>query len=65
MEHTSIAIEERPFGISNADLRDAVKGQNEAKALALRLLAEDGYIEQQRDGKTVLYHSLRPYREDD
>ena len=63
MERTSRAIEERP-GVSARELRAAVKGKHDAKATALRILVEEGYVLQQDDGKAVRHFSTHPYRED-
>jgi hypothetical protein len=63
MERTSVAIEGMP-GMSNTDIRDAVVGKAAAKALALRCLIEEEYVEQRKNGKAVCHYSLRPFRED-
>ena len=64
MENTSRVIEQQP-GIMNSDLRDAVKGKGEWKATALRLLIAEEYVRQEKDGRSTLHYSLRPYREGD
>lgn len=64
MQKASRLIEHEP-GISTTNLRRAVGGNNEARELALKLLVDECYVEQRRDGQTVGHHSIRPYREGD
>jgi hypothetical protein len=62
MERTSRLIEAHP-GISNADLRTEVRGNQNSKAAALRVLVAEGFVEQRQDGKTSRHHSIRPFRD--
>ena len=68
MERISKAIEESP-GLSQNEIRTAVKGKNDAKMLALRLLVGEGHVEARVDAddgrRTNRHYSVRPYREDD
>jgi hypothetical protein len=64
MEHVSRVIETEP-GLNRRALRAAVKGNHEAKDLALELLAAEGYVERRQEGQAVRHHSTRPFRADD
>lgn len=50
-------------GIGKRELRDAVKGKNDAKDLALRLLVDEGYVSVEHRGQARLHHSDRPFLE--
>jgi AAA domain len=61
MERISLAVERNP-GLSKRGIREDVKGQNEAKDLALEILIAEDYIQVQRDGQATRHHPLKPYR---
>lgn len=62
MERISRAVYEAP-GLSIRGLREAVKGNNEAKSLALELLVNEGFVDARRDGQAVKHYPLHEYRE--
>jgi hypothetical protein len=62
MERLSEAVELSP-GIGKRDLREAVKGRNDAKDVALRLLIDEGYITIEQHGQARLHHSQKLYRQ--
>jgi len=62
MERVSRALEAHP-GLSKRAIREAVKGNHEAKDLALELLIADGHIHVERDGQTTRHTVSRPFRE--
>jgi len=63
MERISRAVEEAP-GLSKRALREAVRGDNRAKELALELLIGEGFVGiDRRNGRGHAYLSKRPYRE--
>lgn len=62
MERLSRAIEEQP-GLSKRGLREAVKGKNPAKDLALEILVAEGYVAARREGIADRHYSSNPYRE--
>ncbi len=61
MEKISKAVEAEP-GLTTNGVIEAVGGKKDAKREALRLLVDEGYIEQRRDGQAVRHHPLREYR---
>ncbi|MGI8730823.1 MAG: AAA family ATPase [Solirubrobacteraceae bacterium] len=63
MERVSRALEAHP-GLSKRGVREAVKGNHDAKDLALELLVADGYIVAERDGQATRHTVARPFRED-
>jgi len=64
MERVSRAIE-ADAGLTRRALRTAVKGNHDAKQLALELLIAEGYVEQREDGQWPKHFSIRPFRADD
>ncbi len=65
MERISRLLEESPEPLSLQAVRDGIKGKNDAKDVALKLLIQEGYVEPS-DGPrgATLHRSLRPFRED-
>jgi hypothetical protein len=63
MEQISIAIEQSP-GLTKSDIRRDLKGKNDAKDAALRILIEEGHVNVQIDGQARRHHSLQNYRQD-
>jgi len=63
MERVSRALEEHP-GLSKRAVRESVKGNSDAKDLALELLIADGYVTAQRDGQATRHTVVRKFRED-
>jgi hypothetical protein len=63
MERTSEAITAHPDLTSRA-VREAVRGNNDAKALALDLLITEGYVERRPDGAAIRHRTIRPYTEE-
>lgn len=61
MERLSKAIELKP-GMGVRDVRAEVKGNNEAMALALETLIDEGYVRVEWDGQVKGHFSERPYR---
>lgn len=61
IEKLSKAVEAEP-GLTTNGVIEAVGGKKDAKREALRLLVDEGYIEQRRDGQAVRHHPLREYR---
>lgn len=61
MERLSKAIELKP-GMGVKAIRAAVKANNEAKALALKTLVDEGYVRVKWDGQVKGHFSERPYR---
>jgi hypothetical protein len=61
MERLSKAIELKP-GMSVRETRAEVTGNNEAKALALETLIDEGYVRVEWDGQVKGHFSERPYR---
>ena len=64
MERVSRAVEDQPDMTTN-DIRAEVKGDNNAKTTALRILVREGYIAEAGTGQKRTHRSLKPYREDD
>jgi hypothetical protein len=64
MERVSRAIEAAP-GLTKRALRQAVKGKDSAKDLALEILISEGHIDARRDSQATRHHSLKPYRASD
>jgi hypothetical protein len=64
MERLSRAIEENP-GLSKRALREAVKGQNTAKELALGLLVSEGFVDPGIGPGGHKHRSIKPFREDE
>jgi hypothetical protein len=62
MERVSRAVEETP-GLSKRALREAVRGDNRTKELALELLIREEYVEIERNGTGHVHRSTRPYRQ--
>jgi AAA domain len=63
MEKLSRALETQPQGLGIRALRGAVKGANDAKALALELLAGEGYVTVTPGARNAQIHrSVRPFR---
>lgn len=62
MTRLSEVIEVNP-GIGKRELREAVKGRNDAKHKALDLLIAEGYVSVEHQGQALLHHSDRPFRE--
>jgi len=66
MERVSRALEGAPDGLGLNAIRSSVKGNNDAKTLALELLTGEGYVRRERvDGRSVKHLSERAYREAD
>jgi hypothetical protein len=61
MERLSRAIESKP-GMGVKEVRAAVRGNNEAKTLALLILVEEHYVRVEEDGLVKRHFSGRPYR---
>jgi len=61
MERLSEAIEMEP-GMGRKEVREAVKGKNDAKDLALRLLVGEGYVRVEQDGQAKRHHGVKLYR---
>lgn len=61
MERISEAIETEP-GMSTNEATGAVKGKNDAKRIALRLLVGEGYVRVEREGQARRHYSERLYR---
>lgn len=64
MERMSRAIERTP-GMTTRAVREAVDGKNDTKDAARRLLIEEGFVEVEAKGQTLLHRSVRPYRTDE
>lgn len=64
MERVSRAVETQPDMTTN-DIRNEVKGDNNAKTTALRILVREGYIAEAGTGQKRTHRSIKPYREDD
>ena len=60
MERTARVIEQGP-GIGSKELRARVQGNHEAKALAVRALVEERYVEVVKDGRAHRHYSMRPF----
>lgn len=60
MARVSQAVTETP-GLSTRALREAVTGNNDAKALALELLVAEGYVDARREGQAVKHYPVREY----
>jgi hypothetical protein len=61
MERISEAIEQEP-DMGKNDVRRAVKGKNDAKDLALRLLVEEEYVKVEPHGQARRHRNVRLYR---
>ena len=57
MERTARVIEQGP-GIGSKELRARVQGNHEAKALAVRALVEERYVEVVKDGRAHRHYSM-------
>jgi hypothetical protein len=64
MERVSRVLEEHGEMGAN-ELRLAVRGDDKTKPVALQVLVNDDYVVRRKDGQRVLYHSIRPFRQDD
>jgi hypothetical protein len=64
MERTSQVIESKP-GLTARAIRGAVKGNNEAKQLALELLIAEGFVQVNQMGRSRCHFSLMAYRPGD
>jgi hypothetical protein len=63
MERISRAIEESP-GLNKNGVR-GLRGNNDAKETALRLLVEEKFVHVEQDGQARKHYSVRPYRGDE
>jgi hypothetical protein len=66
MEKVSKFVEGYPDGVTKRTLEAGVKGNTDAKRLALELLITEGYVHRETGAnRSQLHTSLKPYREDD
>jgi hypothetical protein len=64
MRRISEALEANPGGLSKRAIRAAVKGNNDAKDLALEQLVNDGHVTRTREGSAHRYLHATPYGQD-
>jgi hypothetical protein len=65
MERISIKLEIHDAAVSQKWIEDNVDGKGEYLRKALDVLADEGYITRQKDGKGYRIEPVRPYREAD
>lgn len=65
MENISRVLEASTTPLSQARTVEPVSGKREWKLTALRHLETDGYVCVERAGASFLYHSIKPFREQD
>lgn len=63
MERTSRFLEVQTGPASQSVVEAEVKGNRDAKRVALRVLVREGYVTRERDGQAWMHRSERPYRE--
>jgi hypothetical protein len=60
MERVAAMVVATP-GLSSRQLREAVVGKAAGKALALRIVVEEGYVEARPHGQALHHYPLKPY----
>jgi hypothetical protein len=60
MERVSAAlVANGPLSLNG--IKAAVKGDDKAKALAVEILVNEGYVQREKSGQAHMHTSLRPY----
>ncbi len=64
MERVWRAVDDRP-GLTTNGIRDAVRGNHQAREKALGVLIAEGFLERRQDGQASQHYVVRPYRAGD